>query len=89
MPAEQIAELGFREPPPAPPEIYRVLPIFYRLCGTRDYVQNTPIAIRDSEILAWSQLRGEPLSQTELFMLDIIDQTWLTVMRSGGAPSND
>jgi len=77
------------EPPPPPPELHRILPVFYRLCGTRSYLDGgVPAPLRDSEILAWSQLRGEPLNQVELFMLDLLDQTWLHVMRTKGAPED-
>lgn len=63
-----------------------MLSIFHKLAGTRTYVgEGTPMPIRDSEILAWSRLRDEPLSQVDLLMLDLLDDTWLRVMRSKGA----
>lgn len=61
---------------------------WYHLSGSRSYVgDGVPLRIRDTEIEAWSKLRDEPLSPMEMRLFDVIETTWLDVMRNKGAPS--
>jgi hypothetical protein len=71
----------YKPPPPQPPELWRVLPIWYHLSSGRGYVDGIPMRIRETEIAAWSALRAEPLSAVEMKMLDAIENTWLGLMR--------
>ena len=77
-PREVWADL---ETPKAPVELHFVLPMFRRLSATRPYTEAGPLAIPDSAILVYGQLRQQPVRPEDVELLEILDAEWLTVMR--------
>ncbi|RVT96245.1 hypothetical protein EOD42_14125 [Rhodovarius crocodyli] len=68
--------------PPPPPELHFALPAFRDLCNRRPFSQGVPLPLPATEILAWSQLTGQRMTQRDFTLVTVLDHAWLKAIRS-------